>query len=337
MDGLWGYNLTRGNLQTALELAQQCLRLAENVDNSALLMEANRLLDETHYFRGEFLAARKHLEQGHEIYNPRQHHTHATTYAQDPGVAFLSYGSWLWWLLGYPDRAQEMSRKALAHGQTLSHLGSQAYALTWAAVFHQMLGEVQATSELAERAITLSVEQGFALFLGVVVTLQGWAQAQAGQIEEGIIQMRQGIKDLRATGAELWLTNAFALLAEAYGQKGQFDKGLMALDEALGFVDKHEERWWEAELYRLRGELLLLQGVADNVIENDFRRAIDIARKQKAKSLELRATMSLIQLWHSRGKQLEARQLLAEIYDWFTEGFDSVDLKKAAKLLRKLS
>lgn len=115
------------------------------------------------------------------------------------------------------------------------------------------------------------------------------------------------------------------------------DKGLMALDEALGFVEKHEERWWEAELYRLRGELLLLQGVADNVIENDFRRAINIARKQKAKSLELRATMSLSQLWYSRGKQLEARQLLPEIYDWFTEGFDSVDLKKAAKLLRKLS
>jgi predicted ATPase len=300
-------------------------------------MEANRLLDETHYFRGEFLAARKHLEQGYEIYDPRHHYTHAATYAQDPGVAFLSYGAWLWWLLGYPEQAQKMSQKALAHGQTLPHLGSQAYALTWAAAFHQMLGEVQATSELADRAITLSVEQGFALFLGVVVTLQGWAQAQDGQIEEGLIQIRKGIDDLRATGAEVWLTNAFALLAEAYGQKGQFDKGLMALNEALEFVDKHEERWWEAELYRLRGELLLMQGAADNVIEDDFRQAIDIARKQKAKSLELRAIIDLSQLWQSRGKQLEARQSLTEIYDWFTEGFDSVDLKKAARLLRKLS
>jgi len=334
--GLWGYNLTRGDLQTALELAQQCLRLAESVDNSALLMEANRLLDETHYFRGEFLAARKHLEQGYEIYDPRSHHTHATTYAQDPGVAFLSYGSWLWWLLGYPDRAQKTSQKALTHGQTLSHLGSQAYSLTWSAVFHHMLGEVEATRRLAGTAITLSVEHGFALFLGVVVTLQGWSQAKSGQIEEGIIQIRRGIDDLRATGAELWLTNAFATLAEAYGQKGQFDKGLMALDEALGFVEKHEERWWEAELYRLRGELLLLQGAAENMIEDDFRRAIDIARQQKAKSLELRAAMSLSRLWQLQGRQLEARQLLAEIYDWFTEGFDSADLKEARKLLRKL-
>ncbi|MDX1616095.1 MAG: AAA family ATPase [Candidatus Promineifilaceae bacterium] len=335
--GLWGLNLTQGKLQRALDLTQQCLSLAESVDNQGLLMEAYRLRDETQFFRGEFSASLRYLEQGYALYDPQQHRNHATVYAQDPGVAFLSYKSWLRWILGYPDQAQLVSQKALAHAQDLSHLGSQAYALSWAAAFQHMLGDVQKTKELAERAIILSVEQGFTLFLGVGITLQGWAQAKSGQTEEGLERIQQGLDDVLGTGAKIWLTNGFALLAEAHVMNDQVEKGLLAVDKALALVEEHGERWWEAELHRLRGEFLRKKGAPGVTVEEELRRAIGVAKEQNARLLELRAIMSLSRLWQAQDKRVKAHQILTEIYARFTEGFSTADLRAAHRLINNLA
>jgi predicted ATPase len=171
--------------------------------------------------------------------------------------------------------------------------------------------------------------------------LRGWALAAQGQREEGSAQIRQGLAAFRATGAELNRTYYLALLAEAYGQAGQTNEGLHVLSEALTGVHSGRERWWEAELYRLRGELLLQAGCgvqnAAWTAEESFRQALDTARRQQAKSLELRAAMSLGRLWQQQGKRAAAHRLLTEVYDWFTEGFDTADLRETRSLLAELS
>ncbi len=334
--GLWGYNISRANLQIALGLAEQCLILAQSVDAPALRMEAFRLMDETMFFRGEFVQAREHLEQGHRLYDPQLHHTHAVIYAQDPGVAFLGYGSWILWQLGYPDQACKMSHETVVLGRSLSHLGSYAYALTWATLFHHFERDVAATQKRAEAAIAISTEHGFALFLAEAIIYRGWALVNQGNVDEGIAQIRQGMDALQKIGVVLVLTNGLAVLAESLAKAGQIDEGLETLNEALDLVNSHEERWWESELYRLKGELLAMQGKPDAQIEANFQQAITIARWQSAKSLELRATVSLARLYQQQDKRAEAHQVLSEIYNWFTEGFDTVELKAARILLEEL-
>jgi predicted ATPase len=218
------------------------------------------------------------------------------------------------------------------------------------------------TQEWAEATITLAREQGFPLWLGQGTMLQGWALAEQGQVEEGITQIRQGLATHEALGAGLFHSYYLVLLAEAYGKAGQAEDGLGVLTKALAFVDRTEERFYEAELYRIKGELLLAQEGYDfgyrpqgedrrrrlkaagyearektEEAEGCFLRAIEIAQRQQAKSLELRAVMSMSRLWQQQGKQAEAHQMLSEIYNWFTEGFDTKDLQEAKALLEELA
>ena len=221
--------------------------------------------------------------------------------------------------------------------QELTHPFSLAFALTMAAVVHQFRREVQAVQERAEALIALSTEQGFPQWLAYGTILRGWALTAQGEGAEGIAQIHQGLVARRAMGAELQRPYFLSLLAEAYGKVGQPEEGLTVLVEALALVESME-RHWEAELHRRKGELLLMQqGQKVGEAEECFRQALDIARRQQAKSLELRAAMSLSRLWQQQGKQEEAHQLLAEIYAWFTEGFDTADLKEAKILLEELA
>jgi predicted ATPase len=186
--------------------------------------------------------------------------------------------------------------------------------------------------------MTLAAEQGFLFFLGSGSALQGWALVEQGQIEEGIAQIRQGLAALRLIGAEAHRPYYLALLADAYGKAGQNEEGLRALTEALALVNKTEARYYEAELHRVHGELLLLRNDLNAAqAESCFRQAIEVARKQSAKSWELRATISLARLLKRQGNREEARTMLGEIYGWFTEGFDTADLKDAKALLAELS
>ena len=208
----------------------------------------------------------------------------------------------------------------------------------WRPCVYQMRRDVPAVYEHAEAAVALSTEQGFPLWRAMGTSMRGWALAMQGQGEEGMAQVRQGVAAWRATGAALFVPCFCTLLAEASAHLGHTADGLQALAEAHTLVEQHEERWWEAEIHRLRGVLLLRQpGTPQAEAEAWLQRALDVARRQEAKSLELRAAMSLSRLWQQQGKQAEAHELLAPIYGWFTEGFDTADLQEARALLQELT
>jgi predicted ATPase len=223
--------------------------------------------------------------------------------------------------------------------QERSHPFTLAATLLIAALVGQFRRDVGATQAQAAAALALSTQHGFPYWAAPAEILHGWALAEQGQDKAGIAQIRRGLAAWRATGAEFWWPYNVALLAEAYQKAGQAEAGLALLTEALAVVHKSEERMWEAELYRLQGEVLLTlpPSRALSSPEACFRQALDIARRQQAKSLELRAAMSLSRLWQRQRKKKAARQLLAEIYGWFTEGFDTADLQEAAALLDALS
>jgi len=211
-------------------------------------------------------------------------------------------------------------------------------ALDYAAMFHQFRREEHAARGRADAAIALCTEHGFAYYLGWATIIRGWTLTTQDQGEEGLSQMHQRMAALRATGGEARLPYYLALLAEAHGQAGQAEAGLTLLAEALARAHNTGENWWKAELYRLQGELLLsLSADKYTGTETCFHQALDIARRQQAKALELRAAMSLVRLWQRQGQRAEARELLAEIYGWFTEGFDTADLRETRALLEDLS
>jgi TOMM system kinase/cyclase fusion protein len=335
--GLWEFYELQGALQTARELGEQLLTLGQRVHEVESLLVAHNVLGDTLVWLGEFAGARAHLEQGMALYNLQQHRSHAFLYGYDSGVHCLSFGAWALWYLGYPDQALRRIHDALTLAQELSHPFSLAFALAFAAWLHQLRREAQAVQEQAVAIIALSTDQGFLFWVAWGTILRGWALAEQGQSVEGIAQMRQGIAAWRATGAELQRPYYLALLAEAHGKAGQADVGLRVLAEALTAVHTTGERQHEAELYRLKGELLLKQDVPDaQEAERCLRQAVDVARQQQAKSFELRAAMSLSRLWQRQGKCAEARQLLEPIYGWCTEGFDTADLQEARALLEGL-
>jgi predicted ATPase len=351
---LWGlgrFYLVRTPLQTCRELGEQLLNLAQKQRDPELFLEAHNALGAALSYLGELSRAQVHLEKGFALYNPQQHRSHALTYGQDPGMVCLSRMTLTLWSLGYPEQALERKRQALALASELGHPFSMAFALLCVTQLHHLRREARATQELAEATISLCTEQGFDFFGAMGVCLRGWALFAQGQAKEGIAQLRQGIDAWKATGAVLYVPYHLATLAEMVSQTGQTETGLAMLADALTTVDRSGERFWEAEIYRLKGELLLKDEGERSVLsavegrnaeregspEDCFHKAIDIAQSQSGKSLELRATVSLCRLWQSQGKQVEARQTLAEIYNWFTEGFDTVDLQEAKALLEELS
>jgi predicted ATPase len=337
--GLWRFYHNRVEFQTAEELGKQLLTLAQQVQDPALLLEAHHALWPILGSAGDLASAHGHLEQGMALYDPQQHRSHASLYSgHDPGVCCRFHAAWVLWLLGYPDQGLQRSQDALALAQELAQPQSLAIALRWAADLHTHRREGQAVQERAEAVIRLSTEQRFEQELAQGTILWGWALTGQGQGVEGIAAMRQGLAALRATGGELRRPQFLALLAEAYGERGQSEEGLNVLVEALAAVEKTGERYYEAELYRLRGELLLKRSGADEQrVETCFSQALATARLQQAKSLELRAAMSLSRLWQQQGKRAEAHTLLAPIYGWFTEGFDTADLQEAKALLEALT
>ena len=256
----------------------------------------------------------------------------------------LSWTTHVLWALGYPDQALKRSQEALTLAQELSHPFSQALVFDYATILHQFRRERQTVHERAAAAIALCTEQGFTYYLAWGTFMQGWALAEQGQAEEGIAQMRQSLAALRATGAELRQPYYLALLAETHGKGGQAEEGLAMLAEALARTHASKECWWQVELYRLKGELLRQKAEGkgqkakiEPEVEAYFRQAIDLARRQRAKSLELRAVISLSRLWQQQGKTEHAHALLSEIYGWFTEGFETKDLQEAKALLNDLA
>jgi TOMM system kinase/cyclase fusion protein len=334
--GLRRFYLMRGELRTAHELGEQLLRLAERCDDAGLLVRAHMMLAEILLWLGEFARARAHAEQGIACYDPQQHRAQAFLYGNDPGVCCRSFAALALWVLGYPDQAQQRSEEALAWAQELAHPFSLGFALHHAARLHQVRREGALTHTRAEAAIALATAQGFVLWLAQAPVVRGWALAEQGQAAEGLAQIRQGIAANQAIGFELQRPYHLAVLADAYGKAGQPEEGLRVLTEAQVAAQAIGVRSYEAELSRLTGELLLAQSSEHHAAaEACFQQALTLARLQQAKSWELRAAMSLSRLWQQQGKREAARELLAPIYGWFTEGFDTADLQEAKALLEE--
>jgi predicted ATPase/class 3 adenylate cyclase len=335
LGGLASFYVGRGKIGTARELAEQALRLAQNLQTPKFLQAAHHMMGLASWLLGEFPQARTHLEQAIALYDPQTRRVRAL---QDPEVGCLAAAAGPLWALGYPDQALKRIQESFTLAQELSHSSSLAYALVSAVALYVLRREVEATQEQAGALIALCHEQDSMLWESLGITCRGWALAKQGRKEEGIAQIRQGLAAHQATGEELWQPMFLALLAEACGEAGQPEEGLTALTEAFDLASKTQEHLYDAELHRLRGELLLKQDESSAAqAESCFEHAIEIARKQSAKSWELSATTSLAQLLNKQGRRDEARSMLAEIYGWFTEGFDTPDLKDAKALLDELS
>jgi predicted ATPase len=362
--GRWAFYAARGNHTAALALGEQFLPVAQRQQDTTLSLVVQAVVGITLLLRGEFARAQAYLDQAFAFYNSEHHRDLAYHVGQDPGLLALGFAAETLWCRGYPDQALERARHALSVAQALAHPLSLANALTAVAHVHQFRREGQDAHTQAEALLTLAREQGLALWLAFGTGLQGWALVERTappgareQREAGLIQLREGVAALLATEAEVWVPLFWGALAQGYGQAGQAQEGLKVIAEALAMVEKNEERWTEAELYRLKGELMLQQNReqgtgnrgqkkdtaprflmpnAQGEAEACFLKAIDIARKQQAKSLELRAVMSLARLWQSQDKHHEAHNMLSEIYGWFTEGFDTKDLQEAKALLDEL-
>ena len=335
--GLCRFYLSRGALPTARELGEQLYRLAQRAADPTHRLEAHDALGSTLFYLGEYAAARTHLEQGIALIDPAAQRAQALRHDVAPGVRCLAMAANTLWCLGYPAQAVRRSQEALALAQALAHPHSLAVAQYWAAFLHYRRREAPAVQAQAEALLTLATAQGFPLYVGHGTFWRGWALAMQGQGEVGLAQMHQGLAAVLATGQTLARPFCLVLLAEAAGHAGQVEEGLRLLAEALTALEASGRGDLLAEAYRLQGELLLRQATPDAAqAEACFQQALAIARRQQAKSWELRAAMSLSRLWQQQGKRAEAHELLAPIYGWFTEGFDTADLQEAKALLDEL-
>ncbi len=335
--GMLTFYLMRSELQTSLELGEQLMRMGKAEQDSVFLLEAHLGIGVGLLSIGDPGPAQKHLERGIALYNPQEHRSHAFHTARDPRIACLSWSALAQWHLGFPDQSTVSIEDALDLAQELSHPHSVAYALFFATLLHHFRRDEQLVQKYADALITLSRDQSFPHYLAGGSYLRSWALAQQGQGEVEITRFRQSLENWKATGAELWLPYFLALLIEMYRDIGQVEAGLSVFAEAMAVVNKNGERVGEAELYRLKGELLLRLGTKNLAEAEDcFVKAIDIAHSQGARSLELRAVTSFSRSLQKQGKKDEAGQMLAEIYGSFTEGFDTRDLREAKELLEEL-
>jgi predicted ATPase/DNA-binding winged helix-turn-helix (wHTH) protein len=351
--GLRAFYTLRGELHTARELGEQLLQVAQQAQEPDLLLNASHALGGALFWAGASAAARVHLEAGLALYDRQQLYHQAALADHAPGVSCGNYLALVLWQRGYLDQARRQSAAtlALAHARTLPF--SQAGACSFATQLQQCCRDVAMAHTQATATITLCQRYGFAQFLGIAQVTYGWTLAAQGQPEAGLALMQQGLVAEQAVGAEVARPYCLALLAEVYAQQGQPEAGLAALAEGLAMLRRIGAYWYEAELHRLYGTLLmqadtpqspLVRGVPHTAspappaeaAEAHLYRAWHIARHQEAKSLELRAAVSLARLWQQQGKGAEAYQLLAEVYGWFTEGFDTADLQEARALLATL-
>jgi predicted ATPase len=321
-------------LRTARELAEQLDWLVQRTAAPTPRLEAHDTLGGILFYLGDYATARPHLEQVIAHTTLPAQRALALRQGVAPGVRCLTIAALTLWCLGYPAQAVQRSQEALALAQELGHAPSLALAQLFAAVLYHRRREVPAVQIQAEALLTLATAQQFPLWAGWGACWLGWTQAMQGQGAAGMLQMRQGLAAILATGHLLSQPFCLLLLAEAAGHAGQAAEGLRLVAEALAAFEASGRGDMLAEAYRLQGNLLLQHTAPDTApAEACFQQALTIARRQQARSWELRAAMSLSHLWQRQGKHHAARQLLAPIYGWFTEGLETADLQEASTLL----
>jgi predicted ATPase len=335
--GLWRFYHARGALPTARELGEQLVRLAERAADPTRRLEAHEALGSTLFYLGDYSVARTHCEQGIALTDPTTQRAQALRQGEASGVRCLATAACTLWCLGYPAQAVRRSQEALTLAQELAHPFSLGVAQMWAAYLYYHLREAAVVQAQAEPLLALATAQRFALYVGHGTYWRGWALAMQGESEAGLAQLRQGLAAMVTLAQEVARPRCLLLLAEASGRVGRVEEGLRLLGEAVSVLEANGQGDLLAEAYRLQGDLLLRQAAPDAAqAEACFQQALAIARRQQAKSWELRAAVSLSRLWQQQGKRQEAYDLLAPIYGWFTEGFDTADLQEARALLEAL-
>jgi predicted ATPase len=337
LQGLQRFHLVQAQLHTAGELAQQLLALAHRQGEAGLVQEAQAAMGTVAFFRGDLMAARAHLEHG--LVRSDTPPPAAPTFHGGYAYLRITHLGWmmqLLWELGYANQAQQRSAEALALAQQIGDPSGLAHAQFFDAFLSQYCRDAAETYVRADALTAFATTQGLVHRAAHARLLLGWALARQGDATTGVAHMQQGLEAVQGVGLKVHRPYFLALLAEASGQAGQPEAGLTILAEALALVAATEERWWEAELYRLQGALLLQLPSPDvGQAEACFQQALHVACHQQARALELRAALSLARLWQGQGKNAAARQLLAASYHWFTEGFDTADLQEAKALLQE--
>ncbi len=336
--GLWRCCQATGRMREARDLGDELLSLAQQHGDPEWILEAHHVQWTTLTKLGEPAACWEQAKQGIALYEPEKHHVHVFSYTDhDPGVCSRGVGGMSLWSIGYPDQARTRILEAMELADKLEHPSSQALARIFSSYVFLLRGEYDVARDCLDAASARSTEQGFAHYLLTAKILRGWLLARGGGATEGLELIREGVESDRARGTGATDAYFLMLLAGAYGRVGKPAMGLEVLGQALAEVEETGARMFEPEMLRMRGELLL-RGNGEESLEAEvcFANALDIARRQQAKSLELRAATSLARLWQGQRKHAEARELLEPVYDWFTEGFDTPDLIEAKELLNTL-
>jgi DNA-binding SARP family transcriptional activator/predicted ATPase len=336
LHGLRRVRLSAGEIQKARDLGEALIALAQDERDAALLARAHFMQGEAMYVLGEFAKAREHGREAKDLIDLPQSSAHIALYGTDTGVGGRLYEALALWHLGYPDQALSAAQETISLARALSHPFTLVFALCFVADLYQFRREQRKVRELVQEVLEISEKHGFVLYSAWGTALLGWALAEEGEEQDGINHMYKGIDALQAIGVTWTQSNYRALIAQAYAQVGRTQDGLRLLLEALVQVGSTGEGTFEAEMVRLQGELTLL-GVDDAYkAEECFQRALQVARRQGARSWELRAAMSMSRLWRKQGKTADARKLLHDVYTWFAEGFDTADLRDARALLYEL-
>ena len=333
----WVANLVAFNGDVICDLAAQFLALAEKQRATVPLMIGHRLMGTSLLHAGDIAEAREYLDQAIALYDPAEHRPLATRFGQDVGVAALSYRSWALWLLGYPEAALRDADDALKMAREIGQAATLMYALYHVTIPYTLCGNYAAAAALAQELVVVAEDKGSPFWKAYGMMNQGGVLALTGRASDAIEMLISGIAAHRTTGATIWMPFFLPHLARAHAELGQFEEAWRCIGEAMTAAETTKEKWCEAEIHRTAGEIALMSPEPDAAkAQAYFERALSVARAQQAKSWELRAAMSMARLWRDQGKRDEAHDLLAPVYGWFTEGFDTLDLKEAKALLGEL-
>jgi predicted ATPase len=336
--GFWVANYVAFSGDALCELAAQFLALAEKQTATAPFMVGHRVMGASLLFTGDIAQGRAHFDQALALYDPAEHRPLATRFGQDVRVSILSFRSVALWVLGYPETALVDAERTLKDAREIGQAATLMYALSIVPATYCWRGNYVETKTLAEEAIALAEEKRILFWKGLGMMHRGSVMALTGKASDAAQMITSGITAWRSTGATVWLPIFLPLLAMAHAELGQFDDAWRCIGEAMTAVEISKESFCEAEIHRRAGEITLKSSRPDAAKAGGyFERALAVARKQQSKSWELRAAMSMARLWRDQGKRDEARELLAPVYGWFTEGFDTLDLKEAKALLNELA
>ena len=335
--GFWVASIVAFDGDVTRELAAEFLALAEKQGAIVPLMIGHRALATSLLCTGDITEGREHYNQALALYDPAAHRRLATRFGQDVGVTILSWRPLALWLLGYPEAALADLEHALTNAREIGHAATLMLALYVTGLTHILCGNYAAANAQSDEVVPLADEKGSTMWKAYGMLNQGWVFSLTEKALDAVQTITSGLTALRSTGSTLWIPSCLAHLAPAYAELGQFDDASRCISEAMTLVETTKETWFEAEVHRIAGEIALKSPEPDAAkAETYFERALAVARQQQAKSLELRASMSLARLWRDQGNVQQARELLAPVYGWFTEGFDTRDLKEAKALLEEL-